>query len=149
MKCDRCNFENPDDKTHCINCGKKLPKKVESITTYLIIESSKKKQERYNIEENNANDYYNVSYKGPDNIQKIESTNKEKKLWIAVVLSLFIVGTGHFYLKKYIRGLNFLMINVILGIVSLSYPNIIVLVFVNSLYQIIDVIRCYKKLNEK
>lgn len=145
MKCDRCNFENPDDTTHCINCGKKLPEKVETVTTYLIIESSKKKQEKYNIEENNANDYYNVSYKGPDNIKKTDTIQEDKKLWIAVVLSLFIVGMGHFYLKKYMRGLKFLMINVILGIVSLFYPDIIILVFVNSVCQIIDVIQCYKK----
>ena len=40
MKCDRCNFENPENESYCINCGQKLPEKP--MVTHIIVKFSNK-----------------------------------------------------------------------------------------------------------
>ena len=88
MKCDRCNFENPENESYCINCGQKLPEKP--MVTHIIVKFSNK------IPENNENNnYYSVTYRGPDNTEIndtaygcIKKTMKDnKKLFIAIILN--------------------------------------------------------------
>ena len=111
MKCDRCNFENPENESYCINCGQKLPEKP--MVTHIIVKFSNK------IPENNENNnYYSVTYRGPDNSEIndtaygcIKKTMKDnKKLFIAIILNLIVAGTGHLYLKRYYRGIIFLIL---------------------------------------
>ena len=92
MKCDRCNFENPENESYCINCGQKLPEKP--MVTHIIVKFSNK------IPENNENNnYYSVTYRGPDNTEIndtaygcIKKTMKDnKKLFIAIILNLTLV----------------------------------------------------------
>lgn len=88
MKCDKCYFENPDDQTHCINCGNKLPKppKKENkkpTITYIKIKPSPIN----NIQNHKEDDYYNVHFKQP------EDTNQSNKIQIIywVIMAIFFV----------------------------------------------------------
>ena len=95
MKCDKCKYKNPDDQTYCINCGAKLPEekfippKVNVVVEYADTPKPKRKE----------NDYYETSYKGPENKKFKPKTGK--KLWLCVLLSILVVGLGQIYLKRY------------------------------------------------
>lgn len=144
MKCDRCNFENPENESYCINCGQKLPEKP--MVTHIIVKFSNK------IPENNENNnYYSVTYRGPDNSEIndtaygcIKKTMKDnKKLFIAIILNLIVAGTGHLYLKRYYRGIIFLILTIGLCLTSLYNSQFVNLVISAYVIQTIDVIFCY------
>ncbi|WP_455644981.1 TM2 domain-containing protein [Methanosphaera sp.] len=146
MKCDRCYYENPEDVTHCMNCGEKLPEKEEvQVFTYFKPPKSKDTSpDNYNKRKNH--EYYSVEYKGPEEKETKPVVLKPKKnLAIVIILSFFMTGLGHFYLGKYKRGLVFLIIALISGYLSTSIPLMIYLVIFNAGYQIIDSIICYKQ----
>ncbi|WP_304124723.1 zinc-ribbon domain-containing protein [Methanosphaera cuniculi] len=92
MKCDRCNYENPDDAKVCINCGYQLP---ENPTVICHIQNSNTENNTTNdtqqnlektvkITKRNDNDYYETQYRGPGSnytqinpvIRKAQSQNK-------------------------------------------------------------------------
>ncbi|PAV07073.1 zinc-ribbon domain-containing protein [Methanosphaera cuniculi] len=190
MKCDRCNYENPDDAKICINCGYQLP---ENPTIICHIQNSNTKNnitpnEQQNLEktvqinkQRNNNDYYETQYKGPGSnytqtnpvIRKAQNQNKTssrrndndyyetqyrgpstfnkiepkkgKKLWLTILLSILCVGLGQIYLKEYKKAFIFITIAIITSILSMRYEIFLVIGLFNGIYQLLDVIKDYKK----
>ncbi len=140
MKCDRCKYNNPTGSKKCINCGKELPEEENPTVFTIIIQESNKKK----IKNRKENDYYLTEYRGPT-INPPPKLKKGKKLWIAGILSILIVGFGHFYLKNYKRGLSFLLIQIISGLLYTKIEIFLCLALFNYIYQILDVILFYKK----
>ncbi|WP_303235489.1 zinc-ribbon domain-containing protein [Methanosphaera cuniculi] len=190
MKCDRCNYENPDDAKICINCGYQLP---ENPTIICHIQNSNTKNnttpnEQQNLEKTvqinkqrndndyyetqykgpgsnytqtnpvtrkaqnqnktssrrNDNDYYETQYRGPSTFNKIEP-KKGKKLWLTILLSILCVGLGQIYLKEYKKAFIFITIAIITSILSMRYEIFLVIGLFNGIYQLLDVIKDYKK----
>lgn len=66
-----------------------------------------------------------------------------KKLFIAIILNLIVAGTGHLYLKRYYRGIIFLILTIGLCLTSLYNSQFVNLVISAYVIQTIDVIFCY------
>lgn len=165
MKCDRCYYENPEDKTHCINCGAKLPeKKIDEHmqdalneklehyykTTYKKPESEPEtpKVECYiqysKPKKHKPNDYYKTTYRGPSNTTQSEPKTG-KKLWITIVLAILFVGLGQVYLKEYKKAAVFMAISIITSILAMHSQVFLILGTFNAIYQLLDAINDYKK----
>ena len=158
MKCDRCNYENPDDAKVCINCGYQLPENPTIICHIQNNPNTKNNTTNNNIQQNlketkvqitknkqrNDNDYYETQYRGPTTFNKIEP-KKGKKLWLTILLSILCVGLGQIYLKEYKKAFIFITIAIITSILSMRYEIFLVIGFFNGIYQLLDAIKDYKK----
>ncbi|MDD6285397.1 TM2 domain-containing protein [Candidatus Methanosphaera massiliense] len=143
MKCDRCYYENPDDETYCINCGKKLPEKTKPTVITVITIPSKNKEKK-------ENDYYSIEYKGPEiTTQNQNNTNNDEDIenndLIAIFLSFLFPGFGHLYIKQNIKGIIYLFIAIILGYISTIKQEVIYVLVVVYLIQVMDVIICCRR----
>ncbi|MDO5851139.1 MAG: hypothetical protein Q4Q23_01470 [Methanobacteriaceae archaeon] len=158
--CKNCNYKNPHGTDYCINCHEKLPKP--EINSYnennkinlVIQKANTKKQEDsqvnlkediHNPDNNYSGTYYNVYYKGSDDI----IMNNTKKPWLAVLLCMVITSLGYFYIKSYKKGIIFFIMALIAGIIMTYYINFIYIWIIIAIYQLYDVYKETIKYNQK
>lgn len=122
MKCDYCNYENPNNVKLCLKCGKELPDR-----TNLSTDSNINTLPEI---ENNSVGYLNEVRKN-----KEDSDNKKSKR-VAVMLSV-MPGLGQYYLNYKKRSLVTFIISLILLI-----PTFWIIWPIWWFYNLYDAARC-------
>ena len=73
---------------------------------------------------------------------------KNRRTWVAVVLSLLVTGLGHVYLGEWRRGLGFFGLTFMFGLVAsgyMSYEQIIIVGAIIAVASAIDAHRVSKR----
>jgi TM2 domain-containing membrane protein YozV len=81
---------------------------------------------------------------GEEQPQRAGVANKvNRRTWVAVVLSLLITGLGHFYLRKWRRGLGFFGLALMVGILASSYLSYEQIFIVGAIIAVASAIDAY------
>lgn len=130
--CTECGEELKDSSKFCENCGVKtfndapITNEIEEDIYEIEKKEDKKIDERYNIEK-----------------AKIDSEiTYEKSIGISVVLALVFPPLGQFYNGQILKGIIFLFINLLLGLISWALS----LIF--WIYMIYDAYKTTKEINQ-
>jgi len=127
MFCYNCGNEIPDSAKFCPKCGAKLKDEVD------------KRNIDNGFNSQNRNEF-KQSFKGRD-IYRYEK-RELKNPWIALILSLLIVGLGQIYNGEVKKGLEMLVAAILSGLLSLG-----TFWFVVAIYSAIDAWISANKIN--
>jgi len=66
--------------------------------------------------------YFSVSKRNPKEFERIRKSGKDA--WLAVFLSFFFAGLGHLYIKKYLQGIVFILLSIVISYYTDKYLHI-------------------------